>query len=138
MIPVTDKQLYIRWSILQYFLMFGAPLVAAGIIWGVLKEPSNNTAGGRFALGAFIIGFLAIIFLKDFVMAQIEQIKLDKKVSFIKNRMFEFLIIGIVLFIARAIADDAITFCIVGVISHTLAKGAELFAKKYYRKWKQS
>lgn len=133
---MSDKQKYYLWAVIKYFLMFAVPLITAGIIWGVLKEPSNNSVVGRFALGAFIIGLLSLVFLSDFIKAQIEQLKLDKRVVFIKNHAFMFLGIALVLYVATLVADDAIDFCLIAGASHLLAWIAEKIEKKYYRLWK--
>lgn len=133
---MTDKQKYYLWATIKYLLMFFVPLVTAGLIWGVLKEPANNTVLGRWALGAFIIGLLALMFASDFIKAQLEQIKLDKKVVFIRNHAFLFLGIALVLWLATLVAKDAITFSLISGGSHLLAWIAEKIEKKYYRLWK--
>jgi hypothetical protein len=133
---MSDKQKYYLWAVIKYVLMFAVPLIAAGIIWGVIKEPANNTVVGRFALGAFIIGLLALMFASDFIKAQIEQLKLDKRVAFIKNHAALFLGFALVLYVATLIAEDAIDFCLIAGISHALAWIAEKIEKKYYRLYK--
>ena len=133
---MSDKQKYYLWATIKYILMFLVPLVAAGVIWGFIKEPTNNTPVGRWALGAFIIGLLVLMFASDFIKAQIEQLKLDKRVVMIKNHAFLFLGIALMLYLATLIADDAIDFCVIAGASHLLAWVAEKIEKKYYRLWK--
>lgn len=133
---MTDKSKYYLFAALKIFMMFGAPIIASLIIWGTIKEPSNNTVMGRLGLGVFIAGFLILIFLSDFIKAQVEQIKLDKRISILKNRWLSFAIVGLVFFGFKYISDDAITFCIVGAVAHLLAKIPEHFEQIYYRKWK--
>jgi len=133
---MSDKQKYYLWATIKYALMFLIPLAASGIIWGVLKEPANNTGIGRFALGTFIIGILVLLFAGDFIKAQIEQLKLEKRVVMIKNHAILFLGIALVLWVATIVAKDAIDFCLIAGGSHILAWIAEKIEKKYYRLWK--
>ncbi len=136
MILLTDKQKYYLFGTLKIFMMFRIPIIASLIIWGAIKEPSNNTFVGRLGLGIFIAGFLILIFLSDFIKHEVEQVKLDKRISFLKNRWLSFLIVGLIFFGFKYIADDAIIFCIVGAASHLAAKIPEHFEQVYYRKWK--
>ena len=133
---MTDKQKYYLWAVIKYLLMFAVPIITAGIIWGVVKEPSNDTPVGRWALGAFIIGVLLLVFANDFIKAQIEQLKIDKRVAMIKNHTFLFLGVALVLYLSTLVAADAIDFCLIAGISHALAWIAEKIEKKYYRLWK--
>jgi hypothetical protein len=76
------------------------------------------------------------MFASDFIKAQIEQLKLDKRVVMIKNHAFLFLGVALMLYLATLIADDAIDFCVIAGVSHLLAWVAEKIEKKYYRLWK--
>jgi len=130
---MDNKRKYYLWAVIKYLLMFVVPLVAAGVIWGVVKDPANDSPLGRMALGAFIVGLLALMFASDFIKAQLEQLKLEKRVVFIKNHAFLFFGIALVLWIATIVAEDAITFCLIAGASHLLAWIAEKIEKKYYR-----
>lgn len=110
------------------------PAIAAGIIWGIFKkEPSEMTWIDQVAGGSFVILILAFSELRDFITKQLTQLKIDKRVSFMRNRGVLFLIMGTVLVLVKMFADKAIDFFFIAGASNVIAYGFELLVAKYYR-----
>lgn len=133
---MTAKQKYYLFFALKVFFMLFVPIIAAGIIWGIIKEPVNNSTMGRVALGAFVSGLVLLVFFSDWIKSKIEQLKLDKRVALMKNHAFMYLGFALALWLATLISDDAVTFCLVAGISNLIAYPFEWLEKKYYREWK--
>jgi uncharacterized membrane protein required for colicin V production len=115
--------------------MYAVPILASLIIWGFLKEPENNTIWGRIGLGSFIAFFMAIIFINDYIKKIFKNFELQDKNALLKNHAITFGLTGLLFSIAYFIAEDAILFCTVGFIAHTLALVFQLLERKYYKLW---
>jgi len=109
------------------------PAVAAAIIWGLFKESSNMTWIDQVAGGTFVIIILAFAEIKDYIRKTLEQMKIDKQVSFMKNRAVTFLLMALILLMVKMFADKAIDFFLIAGLSNVIAYYFELMVAKQYR-----
>jgi hypothetical protein len=116
--------------------MFGVPIIASILIWGFFKEPENNTLWGKLGLGAFIVFFLTIIFLNDYIKKVLKNFELQDKNALLKNHALTFGLVGIIFAVAYLIAEDALIFCGIGFSAHSMAFFIQILERKYYKLWK--
>lgn len=110
------------------------PIVIAGIIWGLFKDPEPATWLDKLSAGFFVGALILFTEAKDFIQKQFTQIKLDKRVAFAKNRTFLFAGLGVFTLLVSIVADKAVPFLFWSAGSCALASVFEWLAAKEYRK----
>lgn len=133
---MTNRSKYYLAKSTKLFLMWAVPIIAAIVIWGFIKNPENNTVLGKLSLGAFIVFFLVSLFLKDFIRNELEKIKLQDQMSFVRNHTFTFGVFALLFSVAYLIAYDAAIFCTVGFGAHAIAFIFQKLERRYYKLWK--
>jgi len=133
---MTDKRKTLLWRFIKYFLMLGVPLIVVIVKWGFVAPPTNDSPSGKWALGFFIAIILVGQFVVDVIKHQIEQYKLSKRISFMRNHTLTYIVVGVLMFIAHFIAWDAMIFCAWAGGSSLIAYGAAALEVHYYAKWK--
>lgn len=109
------------------------PAIAAGVIFGLFKKDPSVGILDKLAGGFFVIVLLTFTEIKDFVTKQFEQMQLDKRVAFSKNRALLFIGLGVFVLLVKVIADKAIPFLFISGASCMIAWICEWQANKYYR-----
>ncbi|NCU31572.1 MAG: hypothetical protein EOM23_01245 [Candidatus Moranbacteria bacterium] len=132
---MTTKQTYWLLRLLNFTFRLVIPAIAAGVIWGLFKKDvAETTFLDQVAGGSFVIIILTFAEIKDMIVKQLEQLKLDNRVSFMKNRAFLFLGLGVVLVLVKMFADKAIDFFFIAGASNVVAYACEYFSNRLYRK----
>ena len=126
---------YLVFKILKtVFRLFG-PLLVAYFVFGFFKKDPEPDVSifDQLAAGAFVMFLVLFTEIKDAITNFVEQIKLDKRLSFMKNRMFIYLFVLLIVLLVRYIAEDTITFCAWSAASCGVGMICELIEKHYYR-----
>ena len=128
---MTALQRYRLVKFIRFFvLQLCGPVITALAIWGALKEPGELTWFDRIGIGTIIAAFIVVTILSDYLREVFEQMKLDKKVAFSKNRAVPFLLMAGVLYLVQNIGYDAMWFFLISGVFHALAYGVEIIEKK--------
>jgi hypothetical protein len=128
---MTALQRYRLVKFIRFFvLQLCGPVITAIVIWGALKEPGELTWFDRVGIGTIIAAFVVVTILGDYLKEVFEQMKLDKKVAFSKNRAVLFLVVGGVLYLLQNVGHDAMWFFLISGACHALAYGVEIIEKK--------
>ena len=130
---MTDKQKLRLYQFLNLVFRLIVPAITAGVVFGLFKKDVDTSIVDRLAGGFFVIILLVFTEAKDFIQKQFEQIKLDNRVAFSKNRALLFLGLGVFVILVRAVADKAIPFLFVSGGSCAVAWMCEWKANKLYR-----
>ena len=128
---MSALQRYRLVKFLRFFvLQLCGPVITAIVIWGALKEPNEITLFDKIGIGTMVGALVMIVVLGDYLKEVFEQMKLDKKVSFSKNRAVPFLLMAAVLYLVQNIGYDAMWFFLISGACHALAYGVEIIEKK--------
>lgn len=128
---MSALQRYRLVKFLRFFvLQLCGPVITAIVIWGAFKEPGELTLFDRIGIGTIIAAFIVVTILGDYLKEVFEQMKLDKKVAFSKNRAVLFLVVGGVLYLLQNVGHDAMWFFFISGACHVLAYGVEIIEKK--------
>ncbi len=130
---MTDKQKLRLYQFLNLIFRLIVPMIAAGYIFGVFKKDVDISVIDKISGGFFVIILLVFTEAKDFIQKQFEQLKLDNRVAFSKNRALLFLGLGVFVVLVRVIADKAIPFLFISGVSCLIAWFCEWKASKLYR-----
>ena len=130
---MTDKQKLRLYQFLNLIFRLIVPAITAGVVFGLFKKDVNISTIDKLSGGFFVIVLLLFTEIKDFIQKQFEQIKLDNRVAFSKNRALLFLGLGVFVLLVRVIADKAIPFLFVSGVSCLIAWACEWKANKLYR-----
>jgi hypothetical protein len=130
---MTARQKLWLFRILNFTFRLLVPVIVAGYQFGIFKEDASQSVLDKLSGGFFVILLLAFTEIKDFIQKQFEQVKLDKRVAFSKNRALLFLALGVFVLLVKMIADKAIPFLFISGASCLVAWFCENEANKYYR-----
>jgi hypothetical protein len=130
---MTDKQKLSLYRFLNFIFRLVVPAITAGFIFGLFKNDVEISSLDKLSGGFFVIVLLLFTEIKDFVQKQFEQLKLDNRVAFSKNRALLFLGLGVFVLLVRVIADKAIPFLFISGGSCAVAWICEWKANKLYR-----
>jgi len=128
---------YLIFKALKTIFRLFIPILVASLVWGFFKKapiPDPEVSiFDKLAAGAFVIFLILFTEIKDAITNFMEQIKLDKRLSFMKNRMFIYLFVLLIVLLVRYIADDTIVFCAWSAASCGVGMVCEMIEKHYYR-----
>jgi len=130
---MTAKQKLTSYKLLNFIFRLIVPAIVAGIVFGLFKEAEPSSWVDKLAGGFFVVIILFFVEVKDFIQKQFEQLKLDKRVAFSKNRTFLFLGLGVFVLLVNTVADKAIPFLFISGGSCAIASIFEWLASKVYR-----
>lgn len=130
---MTNNQKLLMYRFLNLVFRLVIPAIAACFVFGFFNKDAELSALNKLSGGFFVVVLLLFTEIKDFVTKQFEQLKLDNRVAFAKNRALLFIGLGIFVLLVKVIADKAIPFLFISGASCMVAWACEWKANKLYR-----